>query len=118
MKKIAIFTAFLLTSITMLSAQDEYRISQPLSDSIDWVVIEDGWQVRIRHGEKSSLTIVTPCGTFFEEDNEPQISTVVGDKLTLHSNKYMPRSTVVEITLKHKLHYLKVEKAPRCRPTT
>ncbi len=110
MKKIAIFTAFLLTSITMLSAQDEYRVSQPLSDSIDWVVIEDGWQVRIRHGEKSSLTIVTPCGTFFEEDNEPQISTVVGDKLTLHSNKYMPRSTVVEITLKHKLHYLKVEK--------
>lgn len=110
MKKIAIFTAFLLTSITMLCAQDEYRVSQPLSDSIDWVVIEDGWQVRIRHGEKSSLTIVTPCGTFFEEDNEPQISTVVGDKLTLHSNKSMPRSTVVEITLKHKLHYLKVEK--------
>ena len=110
MKKIAIFTAFLLTSITMLRAQDEYRVSQPLSDSIDWVVIEDGWQVRIRHGEKSSLTIVTPCGTFFEEDNEPQISTVVGDKLTLHSNKSMPRSTVVEITLKHKLHYLKVEK--------
>ena len=110
MKKIAIFTAFLLTSITMLCAQDEYRVSQPLSDSVDWVVIEDGWQVRIRHGEKSSLTIVTPCGTFFEEDNEPQISTVVGDKLTLHSNKSMPRSTVVEITLKHKLHYLKVEK--------
>lgn len=110
MKKIAIFTAFLLTSITMLCAQDEYRVSQPLSDSIDWVVIEDGWQVRIRHGEKSSLTIVTPCSTFFEEDNEPQISTVVGDKLTLHSNKSMPRSTVVEITLKHKLHYLKVEK--------
>ena len=110
MKKIAIFTALLLTSITMLSAQDEYRVSQPLSDSIDWVVIEDGWQVRIRHGEKSSLTIVTPCGTFFEEDNEPQISTVVGDKLTLHSNKSMPRSTVVEITLKHKLHNLKVEK--------
>ena len=110
MKKIAIFTAFLLTSITRLSAQDEYRVSQPLSDSIDWVVIEDGWQVRIRHGEKSSLTIVTPCGTFFEEDNEPQISTVVGDKLTLHSNKSMPRSTVVEITLKHKLHNLKVEK--------
>ena len=54
MKKIAIFTAFLLTSITMLRAQDEYRVSQPLSDSIDWVVIEDGWQVRIRHGEKSS----------------------------------------------------------------
>ena len=110
MKKIAIFTAFLLTSVTMLSAQDEYRVSQPLSDSIDWVIIEDGWQVRIRHGEKSSLTIVTPCSTFFEEDNEPQISTVVGDKLTLHSNKSMPRSTVVEVTLKHKLHYLKVEK--------
>ncbi len=110
MNKIAFFTAFLLLSVATLCAQDEYRVSQPLSDSIDWLVIEDGWQVRIRHGEQSSLTIVTPCGTFFEEDNEPQISTVVGDKLTLLSNKSMPRSTVVEITLKHKLHHLSVGK--------
>lgn len=110
MKKIAIFTAFLLTSITMLSAQDEYRVSQPLSDSIDWVVIEDGWQVRIRHGEQSSLTIVTPCGIFFEDDNEPQISTVNGHQMTLLSNKSMPRSTVVEITLKQKLRHLRIKK--------
>lgn len=98
----------IVASLSALRAQDEYRISQPIPDSIDWLYIEDGWQVRIRHGEQSSLTIVTPCGIFFEDDNEPQISTVNGHQLTLLSNKSMPRSTVVEITLKQNLRHLRV----------
>ena len=93
-----------------LQAQNEYRISQPIPDSINSLYIEEGWQVHIRHGEQASVTIVTPCSIFFEEDNEPQISTVTGKQLTLLSNKTMPKSTVVEITLTRKIRNLHIQK--------
>lgn len=116
MKKSTLFAAatFVLLIVfsfaTSASAQNEYRISQPIPDSISSLDIYDGWQVRIRHGEQSSVTIVTPCSVFFDEGNEPQISAVKGRELALRSNSQMPKSTVVEITLKHKLHYLCVNK--------
>ncbi len=104
----AFFAFFSFSS--KLQAQNEYRISQPIPDSINSLYIEDGWQVHIRHGEQSSVTIVTPCSIFFEEDNEPQISTVTGKQLTLLSNKTMPKSTVVEITLTRKIRNLNIQK--------
>ncbi|MCR5192536.1 MAG: hypothetical protein K6D59_04450 [Bacteroidales bacterium] len=116
MKKSTALTIIVLAIIAFFSfsgelqAQNEYRISQPIPDSINSLYIEEGWQVIIRHGEQSSVTIVTPCCNFFEEDNEPQICNVGHNQLTLQANKTMPQKTVVEITLKHKLHNLHVQK--------
>lgn len=93
-----------------LQAQNEYRISQPIPDSINSLYIEEGWQVYIRHGEQASVTIVTPCSNFFEEDNEPHICTIDHNQLTLQSNKTMPKSTVVEITLTRKIRNLHIQK--------
>lgn len=110
MKKAAFITLFILSAFATLVAQDEYRISQSIPDSIDRLYINEGWQVRILQGEQPTLTIITPCSYFFEEDNEPQISAVTGRVLTLNSNKNMPRTTVVEITLKQNLSFLIIEK--------
>ncbi|MBP5326887.1 MAG: hypothetical protein J6Y98_03125 [Bacteroidales bacterium] len=115
MKKSTALTIIVLAIIAFFSfsnelqAQNEYRISQPIPDSINSLYIEEGWQVIIRHGEQSSVTIVTPCSNFFEEDNEPQICNVGHNQLTLQANMTMPQKTVVEITLKHKLHNLHVQ---------
>jgi len=109
MKKTIFFVAFILFACTVLQAQNEYRIKQELPKDIDSISVEAGWQVKLSQGEQSSLTVVTICQAFFDDDVEPQICTVEGKQLNLLENSSMPKSTVVEIVVSKPLKYISVE---------
>ncbi len=100
MKKTILFTAMILTTLAAsLQAQNEYRIKQQLPDNIDSIDICAGWVVKLNQAEEASLTIVTPCQVFYDDANEPAVCNVEGRTLSLLENKYMPKSTVIEINI-------------------
>ena len=121
MKKItSLASAFALILFFALSsrlhAQEEYRISQPISANIDSLFIKAGWNVLIKQGDKASIAIVTVCHAFFDNDNEPEVCKIEGNTLTMLENNSMPQSTVVEITLNRPLKALDI--APNAIVTT
>ena len=101
---------------SQLHAQEEYRISQPISANIDSLFIKAGWNVHIKQGDKASIAIVTVCHAFFDNDNEPEVCKIEGNTLTMLENNSMPKSTVVEITLNRPLKALDI--APNAIATT
>ena len=79
-------------------AQTEYRIDQPLGDSIKKVQVYSGWNVRLVHDTVNLLSIATPCEYYFTEGNEPQICRQDPDGwLSIWKNTSMPKGTLVEI---------------------
>lgn len=110
MKKTILFTAMILTTIAAsLQAQNEYRIKQQLPDNIDSIEICSGWVVKLNQANEASLTIVTPCEVFYEEDSEPLVCNVEGQCLSLLENKSMPKSTVIEINVTKPLRKLRID---------
>ena len=113
MKTTTITIAFIavisfLSFSNTLNAQNEFRISQPIPDSISKLEINEGWHVVIKQDDHSDITIVTPCSVFYDEANEPRICDIDGKKLTLVENTVMPKGTTVEITLQRRIQRLYV----------
>ena len=110
-KSIITFLSMILSTVGMLLAQDEYRISQPLPDSVNYsITIPSGWQVKLSHADHASITIVTPCKIFYDEANEPQVCSVEGRELTILENTSMPKSTILEIAVMWPISHLRVNK--------
>lgn len=90
-------------------AQTEYRIEQPLGDSIKRVQIFSGWNVRLVHDTVNLFSIATPCEYYFTEGNEPQICRQDPDGwLSLWKNTSMPKGTQVEVHYRDSLWRLDV----------
>lgn len=106
---VAFFAVMTLFATITTHAQNQFRIVQSLPDTIRWVTVPDGWQVKMACGRENAIAIQTPCEAFFDDDNEPQVCKMEGKNLEILPNTTMPRSTVIEITLKS-LHALIVEK--------
>ena len=114
MKKSTILAAAVFTLIAFFSfaselhAQEEYRIRQTLPANIDSIYVTAGWKVHIQQAAEASITIVTPCSSFFDNDSEPEVCKIEGNALILLGNNTMPKSTVVEITLANPLFLLEI----------
>lgn len=114
MKKSTIFAAAVFVMIAIFSfatelyAQDEFRIRQSIPDTIDSLFVTAGWKVHIQHGAEPSITIVTPCASFFDEESEPEVCKIEGCTLIMLENNTMPKSTVIEITLAKPLLLLEI----------
>lgn len=105
----AVFTILLIFSLaTDLNAQSEFRIKQAIPNDIDSLYITDGWQVRIKQDKEASITIVTPCSAFFDENNEPEVCKIEGHTLTMLENNSMPKSTIMELSLTKMPHYFEI----------
>ena len=107
---VAFFTVMTLFATFTSRAQNQFRIVQSLPDTIRMVTVPAGWQVKIASGVENAIAILTPCEAFFDEDNEPQVCRMDGKSLEILPNTTMPKNTVLEITLKSRLHKLEVEK--------
>lgn len=107
----AIFTILVIFSFaTELNAQNEFRIKQAIPSDIDSLYITAGWQVHIKQDKEASVTIVTPCEAFFDEDSEPEVCKIESHTLTMLENNTMPKSTVVEIILTKMPHFIEIGK--------
>ena len=107
----AVFTILIIFSfVTELHAQNEFRIKQSIPSDIDSIYITAGWQVHIKQDKEASITIVTPCSAFFDENNEPEVCKMESHTLTMLENSTMPKRTVVEIVLAKMPHYIEIGK--------
>lgn len=97
--KTLLATLLLATFSLSLHAQNEYRISQSISNEINDITIRPGWNVVLKQGTQPSLTIVTTCQAFFDDGTEPEVCTIKEQSLELLENTTMPKSTVIEIVL-------------------
>jgi len=110
-KTTQIFFAMLLLGVGMLQAQNEFRINQPIPDSVNYcITIPAGWEVRIVRAEHAGVTVITPCEMFYEEANEPEVCRLEGRHLTILKNSSMPKSTILEIAVKWPIRILDIEK--------
>lgn len=107
----AVFAITIVFSFaTELHAQDEFRIKQPITTDIDSLYITTGWQVHINQGNESSITVVTPCSAYFDEEKEPEVCKIESHTLKMTENTSMPKSTVVELTLTKMPHFIEIGK--------
>lgn len=107
----AVFAILIFFSFaTELKAQSEFRIKQAIPSDIDSLYITAGWQVHIKQDKEASVTIVTPCEAFFDEDSEPELCKIEGHVLTMLENSSMPKNTVIEIVLSHPVRFLNIAK--------
>ena len=104
-----IITLALCLATLGIQAQTEYRIEQPLGDSIKRVQVFSGWNVRLVHDTVNMLSIATPCEYYFTEGNEPQICRQDPDGwLSIWKNTSMPKGTLVEIHYRDSLKRIDV----------
>ncbi len=109
-------TGFLFLAIVCslsLRAQEEYRISQPLPDSVNYrIAVPAGCDVRIVTADHAGVSIINSPQSFFVGGSELQVLTV--DKEELSIETYMPAiPMVVEIAVKEPLRGLTVKKGGR-----
>lgn len=105
----AVFVLITIFSFaTELNAQDEFRIRQNITENIDSLYVTAGWKVHIQQGTEASVTIVTPCSSFFDNDSEPEVCKIEGCTLTILENNTMPKNTVLEIMLAKPLLLLEI----------
>lgn len=108
MKRIILMT-MAIAMLGDIMAQNQFRITQTLPDTINHIVVSPGWNVVIKPGAATSISILTPCEAFYDQDNEPEVCRIEGRELTLLPNRDMPRSTTLEINLSRPLRQLDVE---------
>lgn len=105
----AVFTILIIVSFaTELNAQNEFRIKQAIPTDIDSLYIASGWQVRINQANEASVTIVTPCSAYFNNESEPEVCKIENSTLTMLENSTMPKNTTLEITLTKMPHYIEI----------
>ena len=117
--KTRILTLVICLAALGAQAQTEYRIEQPLGDSIKKVRIFSGWNVRLIHDTVNLLSIATPCEYYFTEGNEPQICRQTPDGwLSVWKNTSMPKGTLVEIHYRDSLKRIDVHPGAILRADT